>query len=102
MNRMSETYIPTSSARAYYHEHGEMPPVESAAVNECENCGHASETLVHVPEWNFMGCDDCMEECMTILAAEKSGRAMYACDRQALAVARKSVGRETLATQEAA
>jgi hypothetical protein len=101
MNRFSETNTYASSAHAYYREHGEMPPAESSAVNECENCERACETLHHVPEFNFMGCDTCLDECMTIIAAERAAT-ICAADRRILDAARKSVGHETLATREPA
>jgi hypothetical protein len=40
----------------------------SAAVNECVNCGRTCETLHHVPEFDFMGCGDCLDEAMEIIA----------------------------------
>ena len=42
----------------------------SVAVNECQNCGQTCETLHHVPEFGYLGCDDCMEEAMAIIARE--------------------------------
>jgi hypothetical protein len=43
---------------------------ESVAVLVCENCRESCERLTHVPEWDYMGCDDCMEEAMIVLARE--------------------------------
>lgn len=44
----------------------------SVAVNECGNCGCTCETLHHVPEFDYMGCDDCLDEAMEIIASEKA------------------------------
>lgn len=42
----------------------------SVAVLQCENCRHTCERLTHVPEWDYMGCDDCVEEAFAVLARE--------------------------------
>ena len=42
-----------------------------AADNECENCGRTCERLTRVPEFNYMGCDDCMEEALAVIAREE-------------------------------
>jgi hypothetical protein len=42
---------------------------ESAAVNVCENCGHACDELVFLPSWSFNACEECAEE-----AARKDAR----------------------------
>ena len=34
----------------------------SAAVNECQNCGEACETLTWLEGWNYSACDACAEE----------------------------------------
>jgi hypothetical protein len=48
----------------------------SASYNvlECENCGQTAERLTLVPEWEYMGCDDCMEEALAQLAREAGER----------------------------
>jgi hypothetical protein len=46
--------------------------IYSAAVNVCENCGRACETLHHVPEFDYMGCDDCLAEAMAEIVRERS------------------------------
>jgi hypothetical protein len=43
---------------------------ETVAVLECENCGKACEKLHDVPEFNYKGCDVCMEEAQHALARE--------------------------------
>ena len=48
---------------------------ESAAVNECDNCHRTCERLSHIPEWDFMACDDCMDECAAILEQEREDAA---------------------------
>ena len=44
----------------------------SVAVNECENCGRACETLSPVPGFDFMGCDRCLDEALAGIARERS------------------------------
>jgi hypothetical protein len=46
----------------------------SAAVDPCENCGRTGERLTLIPEWEYMGCDDCMAEALAVLAAEAAER----------------------------
>ena len=46
-------------------------PLFSVAVNTCHNCGQTCNRLTPAPDdFNFLACDDCMEECMRVLAAE--------------------------------
>jgi hypothetical protein len=47
-------------------------PTASVAVNTCENCGRGCETLHHVPEFDYMGCEECLEEAMAEIARERS------------------------------
>jgi len=42
----------------------------SAAVNECQNCGKACETLTWLEGWNYNACEPCAEE-----AAREDARA---------------------------
>ena len=42
----------------------------SVAVLQCENCGQTCERVTHVPEFDYMGCDDCMEEALAVIARE--------------------------------
>jgi hypothetical protein len=46
----------------------------SEAVLTCENCKTHADRLTRVPEFDYMGCDDCMEEALDILAREEEGR----------------------------
>jgi hypothetical protein len=46
----------------------------SAAVDRCENCGRTGQRLTRVPEFDYMGCDDCMEEALAVIAREEEGR----------------------------
>jgi hypothetical protein len=46
----------------------------SAAVSQCENCGRTGERLTLVPEFDYMGCDDCMAEALAVIAREKRER----------------------------
>ena len=43
----------------------------SVAVLQCENCGQSCERVTHVPEFDYMGCDDCMEEALAVIAREQ-------------------------------
>lgn len=43
---------------------------DSYAVNTCENCGCTCERLTRVPEFDYMGCDDCMEEALAEIERE--------------------------------
>lgn len=43
----------------------------SVAVLKCENCGTTNcERLTRVPEFDYMGCDECMEEALAVIARE--------------------------------
>jgi hypothetical protein len=46
----------------------------SGVVEPCENCGRTGERLTLVPEWEYMGCDDCMGEALAALAAEAAAK----------------------------
>ena len=37
---------------------------------KCQNCGKIVDRLTPVPEFNYMGCDDCMEEALAVIAHE--------------------------------
>ena len=42
----------------------------SEAVLTCGNCKAHADRLTLVPEWDYMGCDDCMEEALAVIARE--------------------------------
>ena len=46
----------------------------SAAVHICQNCGRTADRLTLAPEFEYMGCDDCMEEALKQIAREKARR----------------------------
>ena len=46
----------------------------TSAVDRCENCGRGGERLTRVPEFDYMGCDDCMEEALAVIVREEEGR----------------------------
>jgi hypothetical protein len=48
------------------------PP--SAAIDRCENCGRTGERLTRVPEFDYMGCDDCMEEALAVIDPNDEGQ----------------------------
>jgi hypothetical protein len=39
----------------------------SVAVLTCENCKTGCERLTRVPEFDYMGCDECMEEALAVI-----------------------------------
>jgi hypothetical protein len=43
----------------------------SEAVLTCENCKTHADRLTRVPEWDYMGCDDCMEEALAVIEREQ-------------------------------
>jgi hypothetical protein len=55
-----------------YHDPADADAEETVAVLECENSRKACEKLHHVPEFDYMGCDDCMEEAMAELSRESA------------------------------
>jgi|SRR5215471_2038989 len=63
----------------------DFPETESAAVLECVNCRRVVERLQHVPEFDYMGCDDCLAEAMAVIERER---------REALAGSRRCAGCE--------
>ena len=42
------------------------------AHGKCENCGQTGERLTLVPEFDYMGCDECMEEALAVIAREEA------------------------------
>ncbi len=57
-------------ARTRFAEEIFNSPTYSVAVNICQNCGQSCDRLTDVPEFEFMGCDRCVEEAMGALQAE--------------------------------
>jgi hypothetical protein len=43
----------------------------SFAVLQCENCRCTCERVTRVPEFDYMGCDECMEEALAVIAREE-------------------------------
>ena len=37
---------------------------------DCKGCGKSTSTLTHVPEFDFMGCAECVKECAAVIASE--------------------------------
>ena len=46
-------------------------PSSDADDSKCQNCGRAGQRLTRVPEFDYMGCDDCMEEALAVIAREE-------------------------------
>lgn len=40
------------------------------AANQCFNCGKGCDELHYVPEFDYMGCDDCLDEAMKVIERE--------------------------------
>jgi hypothetical protein len=38
----------------------------------CQNCGVVTDRLTQVPEFDYLGCDDCMEEALKQIARERA------------------------------
>jgi hypothetical protein len=72
----------------------------SVAINICENCGKRCDELHHVPEFDYMGCEDCLDEAMRLLEREAGGKELWPAERQILAVIRrKPMGQALSATE---
>jgi hypothetical protein len=76
-------------ARSRFAEEIFNSPTYSGAVNYCENCGQSCDRLFDVPEFDYKGCERCLEEAIEILQAEA-------------AAPRKSAGREVTVLSEVA
>jgi hypothetical protein len=48
----------------------------AASVDRCENCGRGGERLTRVPEFDYMGCDDCMEEALAVIERKQAEAAV--------------------------
>ena len=44
----------------------------SEAVLKCENCGTGCDRLTRVPEFDYMGCDECMAEALAVIEREQN------------------------------
>lgn len=45
-------------------------PVPNDGDTRCENCRKVVDRVTLVPEYEYMGCDDCMEEALLAIAKE--------------------------------
>jgi hypothetical protein len=72
MDRMSELLPP--AARRDRDEDGYPDASHSEAINVCQNCRAHVERLTLVPEFEYMGCDECMEEALAVIAREQAER----------------------------
>jgi len=50
-------------------------------VNICQNCGDSCSHLTHVPEFDYMACETCLDEAIAILAKEAIQRKPAAIER---------------------
>src|ERR1051325_8398933 len=46
-------------------------PETDAYDNACQNCGQSAERLTFIPEFEYMGCDECVGEALAVLGAKK-------------------------------
>ena len=81
MNRMNEESA--SSLAGNYARHifaEEIYESTTRPLNgpECQNCGATVDRVTHVPEFDYMGCDDCMAEAIAQIAREAAHAAMLA------------------------
>jgi len=51
---------------------------------KCEKCGRSADRVTLVPEFNFMGCDDCHSEALRAIAAEAANPAVDEVRRERL------------------
>src|SRR5215471_7893510 len=70
-------------------DEGRMEAEPAEAAHECFNCGKACDELHHVPEFDYMGCEDCLDEAMELLARESAGKELYPAERQILVAVRR-------------
>jgi hypothetical protein len=69
-------------------DEGRDEVAQSEAACECFNCGRQCGELHHVPEFDYMGCEDCLDEAMRLLEREASGKELWPAERQILAKVR--------------
>jgi hypothetical protein len=55
-----------------------------------------------VPEFDYMGCEDCLDEAMGLLEREAGGQELWPAERQILAVARRKPMGHAQAVKEVA
>ena len=75
---------------------------EPEAAHECFNCGKACDELHHVPEFDYMGCEGCLDEVLALLEAEAAGKELYPAERQILAAARRKPMGHAVVVEEVA
>jgi len=61
------------------NEDGSPDYAEPFHGNTCQNCGRDVTRLTLVPEFEYMGCDDCMEEALAVIAKEAAFLAETGC-----------------------
>jgi hypothetical protein len=81
-------------------DEGRDDVAQSEAAGECFNCGRRSGVLHHVPEFDYMGCEDCLDEAMRLLERKASGQELWPAERQVLAVARRKPMNQALSVIE--
>jgi protein-arginine kinase activator protein McsA len=43
----------------------------------CQNCGGVTDRLTQVPEFEYMGCDDCMEEALKQIERQQARKLVW-------------------------
>jgi len=85
MDRMTEqTY---GAARRDRNEDGSFDVDVEYDGDTCQNCGVTAH-LSLVPEFNYMGCDDCMEEALAVIAHDHRQAGVDALRKQVAACSR--------------
>jgi hypothetical protein len=75
---------------------------ESDSGSACGNCGKVTAELHNVPEFDYIGCTECLEEAVALLEAEAAGKELYPAERQILAAARRKPMGNAFAVKEVA
>src|SRR5262249_14355675 len=70
-------------------DEGRDEPAIAEAPFECFNCGKGCGQLHYVPEFDYMGCEECLDEAMEQLASEAAGMESDSAELQILAAARR-------------
>jgi len=64
------------------NEDGSPDILDSVAILRCQNCGEVAERLTQIPEFDYLGCDPCVEEAMAVIARETAFLAETGCTLQ--------------------
>ena len=76
---------------------GEQPP--PVVLNVCENCDQSCDRLTLVPGFEYLGCDQCMEEALAVIAREKTVDPETGCTPKEMAAMEHSARQADLARE---